>query len=95
MDFVAKELRLLKKDVLLPAPEGVGRRDRGYTDTVELEVESPAGVRPRLNVLEVNLVRASEKEDFRSRILARIGWPELSESSASSAIAVDLFDQVS
>ena len=62
---MAKELRLLKKDELLGTPAGVGRRDCGFIELVETEIGSPAGVSLRLNVLEVNLLRASENEDLR------------------------------
>ena len=62
---MAKELRLLKKDELLGMPAGVGRRDCGFIELVEMEIGSPAGVSLRLKVLEVNLLRASENEDFR------------------------------
>ena len=65
MDLVAKELRLLKKDVLLGIPDGVGRRDCGFIDAIETEVGSPAGVLRRGNVFEVNLLRASENDDLR------------------------------
>lgn len=64
-DLVAKELRLLKKDELLGIPAGVGRRDWGFIEAVDTEVGSPAGVLLRGNVFEVNLLRASEKDDLR------------------------------
>ena len=65
LDLVAKELRLLKKDELLGMPDGVGRRDCWFIEAVETEIGSPAGVSLRLNVFEVNLLRASENEDLR------------------------------
>ena len=64
-DLVANEFRLLKKDELLGIPAGVGRRDWGFIEAVEVEVGSPAGVLLRGNVFEVNLLRASEKDDLR------------------------------
>ena len=65
MDLVAKVLRLLKKDALLGIPDGVGRRDCGFIEAMETDVGSPAGVLLRGNVFEVNLLRASEKDDLR------------------------------
>ena len=65
VDLAANELRLLKKEVLLGIPDGVGRRDLGFIEAVETEVGSPAGVLLRGNVFDVNLLRASEKDDLR------------------------------
>ena len=65
VDLVVNELRLLKKEALLGIPDGVGRRDCGFIEAVDAEIGSSAGVLLRGNVFEVNLLRASEKDDLR------------------------------
>ena len=65
MDLEANVLRLLKNEVLRSMPAGVGIRDWWLMSTEEVELGNPVLVRRRLKVFEVNLVRASEKEDFR------------------------------
>lgn len=55
-------LKLLKKDVLRGIPAGVGMRDWCLT---EVEEEEVVGKMRRVKLLEVNLLRASEKDDLR------------------------------
>ena len=64
MDLVAKELRLLKKDVLRGIPDGIGKRDCWLIEAVEVDVGSPPE-RFLLNVFVVNLLKASETDGFR------------------------------
>lgn len=61
----ANVLRVLKNEVLRSMPAGVGMRECWLIAMEEVEFEIPVVVRRRLNVFDLNLVRASEKEDFR------------------------------
>jgi hypothetical protein len=85
VDLVAKELRLLKKDELRGMPDGVGRRDCWLVEAVEAEFGSPPE-RFLLNVFVVNLLKASETDDFRWPIGRPRGWPESELSSTSSTL---------
>lgn len=65
VDFEANVLRVLKKEVLRSMPAGVGIREWWLMVFEDDEFGMPVFVRRRLKVFEVNLVRASEKEDIR------------------------------
>lgn len=65
LDLEANVLRVLKNEGLRSMPAGVGIRDWWLMLIEEVEFGIPVFVRRRLKVFEVNLVRASEKEDFR------------------------------
>jgi len=60
-----KLFNVLKNDVLLGMPEGVGNRDCVCTDAREVECGRLVVVRRRVKVLEVNLLSASENEVLR------------------------------
>ena len=65
VDLEANVLRVLKNEALRSIPAGVGMRDGRWMEVGEVEPEMPASVRRRLKVFDVNLLKASEKDDFR------------------------------
>ena len=64
VDLEANVLRVLKNEVLRSMPAGVGIREGWLMEIEEIELGMPASVRRRLNVFDVNLLKASEKDDF-------------------------------
>lgn len=65
VDLEANVLRVLKNEVLRSMPAGVGMREWWLMSIEGVELGMLVLVRRRLKVDDVNLVRASEKEDFR------------------------------